>query len=227
MRNLGKRHKNALSGQLTLDGHDDADASAFRSTPYPPVKRLLQYYPELASMIAVEPCAGVGDIVLAWQMACRQLDLRARRFREVVELRDESDALHGLAESVLSPQDVTTITEPRAHIELAVTNLPWPTTTDKVIEGIWRAYPNAHLWALLTADYAMDGKRPTWFAQHLPEHIWRWPGRITFGSAKGGYPKPVNWVHWLPGGRRGAGHWDIMLPIDGIRDTQPPKEPTP
>jgi hypothetical protein len=215
-----KASAKGLAGQLSLlDGSDDARSAAFLSTPYGLVRQLLRSVPSLAGQLAIEPCAGNGAIIRHSWRAASELEQSEIDWRYAVELRDERDALASLARDVYTPCDTTQLVLCDRDVTLALTNLPWFDGVIPICEALWRMVPNAHVWGLCsTFFYLQTAKeaRARWMHDHRPEHIYHVPHRVVFEGERGAYNQPVAWHHWLPGGQRGAGIWDMLLDDDGV-----------
>lgn len=208
-------------GQLTLDGVDDIRSCDFLRTPYWVVKILLTARRTLAWQRAVEPCAGDGALMRHADKASDELQIPHIIWRAAVEIRDEKAALRRAMRSaggVYSPQDVTSLDKSALiaapDVTLAWTNLPWFDGVIPVCRAVWRLWPNAHLWGLCsTFFYLQTAKqaRGTFMQEHRPQEILHLPRRVRFEGQKSEYNFPVAWHHWLPGGSRGAGIWDMLL----------------
>lgn len=206
------RKRQGKPGQRSLWGDEFEHASAaFLETPYWVCKAVVDARPQwFADKIAVEPCAGKGAIVYHAQA----LELGIA-WHAAIEMRDEGEALYGLASDVWTGRPIEEL-DNRYHGSvyptLGWTNLPWYKGVIPVCEAFWSLFPRAHLLGLCCTRFTLDGKgaqsRAAWLKRHRPEELLRLPERVSFRGAA--YPHPVEWWYFLPGGARGAGHWDIL-----------------
>jgi hypothetical protein len=213
---MGKR-KRALPGQLGLLPGFEAQAAHFHETPYEGARRLLHWLDRNTDMLRnvglfVEPCAGRGAIPRHVERYMSERDRVWQPDIHLIELRDESDALHvdDGQTRVESPCAIQRAIGSDRADGIAITNLPWYDNTVEVVEAFWDKYPNITLIGLLCTQFAKDGNRPDWYAEHMPEHILRHGGRMSMSADGAKYPWPVEWNVWRPGGERGAGRFEIL-----------------